>query len=138
MPEHEIEEFDWEKFKNTANAETFVKKAYYAAVKRLIKENHDKKNGTEEYHLDSMENILVRCLHITRGEIVEWVETREWATCKFPDMDKAIKVLKEMLPEYATSENVFPDREMAARVAQYIAKLLMKVQTLSQITCLSS
>lgn len=41
----DVPAFDWESFKKTPNAEEFVKKAYFASVKRIIREIDEHKNG---------------------------------------------------------------------------------------------
>ena len=58
--EHQVAEFDWGMFKNTPNAETFVRKAYYAAAQKLVRELYEGKSQTEEHHLKSMESLIAR------------------------------------------------------------------------------
>jgi hypothetical protein len=49
--QHDVAEFNWQQFKNTSNAEAFVKKAYIAAAQKLVRDIHEGKNQTEVHHL---------------------------------------------------------------------------------------
>ncbi|TRZ64969.1 MAG: hypothetical protein D4S02_09945 [Rhodocyclaceae bacterium] len=123
--EHLVAEFDWVMFKNTPNAEGFVRKAYYAAAQKLVRELHERKNQTEEHHLQSMENLIARSLKFTREEIEEWCECRDWSRAKFKDdvdAKKAIGRLKEHLPGMSSSEYAFPDK-LRIRAAEIVAEV---------------
>ena len=121
--EHLVAEFDWEVFKNTPNSEEFVRKAYYAAAKKFIRELHEGRNQTEEHHLQSMENLIARSLSFTQQEIKDWCEERDWSIVTFKgDREKALGFLKEQLPRLASSENDFPDRQRH-RAAEIVAEV---------------
>jgi hypothetical protein len=122
--EHQVAEFDWPAFKNTPNAEAFVKKAYFAAAQKLIRELHEGKSQTEEHHLQTMESLVARSLKFTREEIEEWCESRDWSTAKFTvEPSKAVRLLKEHLPNLSSSEATFPEhlRQRAAEVVAEVA-----------------
>lgn len=97
--------FDWESFKNTPNAEEFVKKAYSAAIIKIIREIEDHKNGSVETDLNSMETIIARSLSFTRAEIKGWIENRDWD--QIPDIAKFLPDIKRRLPELASRRNPF-------------------------------
>ncbi len=121
--EHQVAEFDWGVFKNTPNAEGFVRKAYYAAAQKLVRELYERKNQTEEHHLQSMESLIARSLKFTREEIEEWCECRDWTRAKFKtDAEKAICRLKEHLPGLSSSEYAFPNN-LRTRAAEIVAEV---------------
>lgn len=121
--EHEIPEFDWDKFKNTPNAEVFAKKAYLAAAQKNVRELYEKKNYTEEHHLHSMENLIAHSIKYTREEIEDWCECRDWSQAKFTiDSAKGIQFLKEHLPALSTMEFSFPEN-LRARAAEIVAEV---------------
>lgn len=122
--EQSVAEFNWEKFKNTPNAEAFVKKAYFAAAQKLTRELHESKSQTEEHHLQTMESLIARSLKFTKTEIQDWCESREWGRVTFKaDAEKAIGILKENLPKPSSSEFCFPInlRERAAEIIAEVA-----------------
>jgi hypothetical protein len=121
--EHQVAEFDWIVFKNTPNAEAFVKKAYYAAAKRLIREIHEGNRQTRDHHLQSMESLIARSLKFTREEIAEWCDSRDWGCAKFKvEPEKGISVLKEHLPGLSSSEYRFPEK-IRSRAAEIVAEV---------------
>lgn len=122
--EHSVPEFDWTAFKNEPNAEAFVKKAYIAVAQKLVRELHEKKNGTEQRHLQSMESLIARSLKFTRDEIEDWCESRDWSRARFEhDVEKGILLLKKHLPGLSSSEFAFPEklRERAAEIVAEVA-----------------
>lgn len=120
---HSVAEFDWSAFKNTPNAEAFVKKAYYAAAQKLVRELHEGKNQTEEHHLQTMESMIARSLKFTRDEIVEWLDSRDWSRVKFSgDPEKGIAFLKAHLPGLSSSEFLFPENSRS-RAAEIVAEV---------------
>jgi hypothetical protein len=124
--EQEVAAFDWRAFKNTANAEAFVKKAYYAAAQKLARELAEGKNQTEIHHLQTMESLIARSLKFTREEINEWCESRDWERAKFTiEREKAIRFLKENLPSLSSSDFTFREnlRERAAEIVAEVADL---------------
>lgn len=121
--EHAVAEFDWPTFKNTPNAEEFVKKSYYAAAQKLVRELHEGKNRTEDHHLHSMESLIARSLKFTREEIIEWCDSRNWALATFTtDPEKAIALLKEYLPNLSSSDFGFPE-QLRSRAAEVVAEV---------------
>ena len=106
--EGHIPEFHWESFKQTPNAEAFVKKAYVAAARKLIRELREEKNFMQEYHLESTEQIVARSIKFSKAEIKDWCASRDWTKATFKnDPSKGIQTLTEKLPKLATSESVF-------------------------------
>ena len=121
--EHQVAEFDWSTFKNTPNAEAFVKKAYYAAAKKLVREIHEGNRQTGDHHLQSMESLIARSLKFTREEIAEWCDSRDWGCAKFKvETEKGIAVLKEHLPGLSSSEFRFPEK-IRSRAAEIVAEV---------------
>ena len=121
--EHEVADFDWASFKNTPNAEAFVRKAYFAAAKKLVRELHEGKNQTEEHHLQSMDSLIARSLKFSREELVEWCESRDWSRASFKvEPQKAIQLLKEHLPGLSSSELAFPEH-LRLRAAEIVAEV---------------
>ncbi|WP_292936335.1 hypothetical protein [Noviherbaspirillum sp.] len=121
--EHAVPEFDWTTFKNLPNADAFVKKAYFSAAQKIVRELHEGKNGTELHHLQSVENLMARSLKFTREEIEDWCESREWAKAAFQvESDKAINFLKQNLPLLSTNESAFPGK-LRARAAEIVAEV---------------
>ena len=49
--EHKVPDFDWGLFKNTPNAEAFVKKAYFAAAQKLVRDLKEEKNSPDDVPL---------------------------------------------------------------------------------------
>lgn len=121
--EHSIAEFDWPTFKNTPNAEAFVKKAYYAAAQKHVRELHEGKNQTEDHHLQSMESLIARSLNFTREEIIEWCDSRDWTRARFTtEPEKAVALLKEYLPKLSSSDFGFPEK-LRTRAAEIVAEV---------------
>lgn len=119
--EGQVEEFDWDVFKNTPNAQEFVKKAYYSSAQKLIRDIYEKKNQTEIHHLQHMESLIARSLKFTKEEIEEWCESRDWSRANFAvDSEKGIRLLKENLPGLSSSEYSFPDK-LRTRAAEIVA-----------------
>lgn len=124
--EHEVPKFDWQSFKNLPNAEEFVKKAYFAAAQKLVREIHEGKNGTGEHHLQSMEALIARSLKFARVEIEEWCENRDWGNAGFVDeAERKIAFLKENLPLLSSNDAAFPEhlRKRAAEIVASIANI---------------
>lgn len=121
--EQAVAAFDWAAFKNTANAEAFAKKAYYAAAQKLARELAEGKNQTEAHHLQTMESLIARSLKFTKEEINEWCEIRDWDRAKFTtEREKGIRFLKENLPSLSSSEFAFPER-LRKRAAEIVAEV---------------
>ncbi len=112
--------FDWESFKHTPNAEEFVRKAYFAAVKKIIREIEDQKNGSVPSNLESTETVIARALSFTRAEIKEWIKTRDWSKAsQVPDINKFLPEIEKYLPELASRRNRF-SLEVSAKIADKI------------------
>lgn len=123
--QHDVAEFNWQTFKNTSNAEAFVKKAYVAAAQKLVRDIHEEKNQTEVHHLQSMESLIARSLKFNKNEIEEWCESREWTRAKFAagvDPTKAIATLKTNLPALSNSDFGFPEH-LRIRAAEIVAEI---------------
>jgi hypothetical protein len=94
------------------NAEQFVKKAYFAAVKKIIREVEESKNGSVASDLDSTESVIARSLAFTKDEITEWIKTRDWQRAtQVKDMVKLLPVIDRYLPILATRKNPFEEGE---------------------------
>jgi hypothetical protein len=121
--EHSVADFDWAAFKNTPNAEAFAKKAYAAAAQKLVRELYEGKNQTDDRHLQSMESLIARSLKFTRDEIVDWCDSRDWRRAKFTiPAEKAIKTLKEHLPNLSSDDFGFPEN-LRIRAAEIVAEV---------------
>ena len=121
--EGQVAEFNWELFKNTPNAAEFVRKAYFAAAQKLIRDIHENKNQTEEHHLQSIESLIARSLKFTKEEIEEWCESRDWARAKFSvEPEKGVRLLKEHLPGLSSSDYSFPEK-LRTRAAEIVAEV---------------
>lgn len=126
--EHEVPVFSWDEFKNLANAEAFVKKAYYAAAKRIVREIHENINGTNDSHIQSIESLIGRSIYFSQEEIRDWIDSRNWSYAQFSygvDKDEAIKFLSNNLPLVSTNDNAIPDklRNKAADIVAEIADI---------------
>ncbi len=118
----DIPDFDWTNFKNAPNAEEFVKKAYYASVKKIIREIDEKKNGSVISDLSTIESIIARSLTYTKDEINEWIKTRDWDRAnQVKDMGKLLPILKLRLPTLAARKNDFSDEESSKLADKVIA-----------------
>ena len=118
----DIPAFDLEKFMATPNAGEFVKKAYFAAVKKLIREIKELKNGSVASNLESFETIVARSLVFTKDEIVEWIETRDWTRAtQVKDMEKLLPDIKKYLPTLATRNHPFTQEKAKALADKVIA-----------------
>ena len=121
--EYRVPAFDWNVFKNTPNAEAFVKKAYFAAAQKLVRDLVEEKISTEEHHLESMEALVARSLKFTRQEIQDWCESRDWSVARFNvNPEAAIKTLKTHLPNLSSDEYAFP-LKLRTRAAELVAEV---------------
>jgi hypothetical protein len=108
----DVPEFDWESFKNTPNANEFVKRAYYAEVKKIIREIRETRNGTVETDLESFEAIITRSLSFTKQDIRDWMSTRDWnKAAEAKDIRKVVDYITPLLPEVALRKNPFPNED---------------------------
>jgi len=120
--EREAPQFVWEDFINAPNAERFAKKAYYAAVKRIIRELAEEAGPSGKHHLDSIENVIMRDLKFTQKEISDWCETRDWSKVTLKDRPTGIAILKESLPNIASG--IIPsEEEIRKRFSEIVGEL---------------
>lgn len=116
----DVPAFDWENFKNTPNAEEFVKKVYFASLKKIIRELDEHKNGSVESDLDSTETVIARALSFTQDEIKEWLKTRDWSKAKqVQDISKVLPEIEKHLPKLASRRNHFT-ADVSAKIADKI------------------
>ena len=111
----EVPSFDWIQFKNTPNAEQFVKKAYISAVKKIILETEVNQNRTNNFDLSSVESVITRSLSFTKSEIKEWIESRDWTGREY-----AKSIIEKNVSSLASRINPFTDND-AEKLAYTIA-----------------
>lgn len=122
--EREVPDFDWDTFRgNFPNAESFARKCYFAAVRRIIQEIEEGKNQTTEKHLESMEAVLVRSLFYTKQEVSDWLDNRDWKQCHGLKDDK-IGILKEKFLELTSAKTSPFDGKMREKLAHRIAEVV--------------
>lgn len=113
-------DFDLARFMATPNADEFVKKAYFATVKKIIREIEERKNGSVASDLTSIESVVARSLAFTKEEIVEWVKTRDWQRAnQVKDMEKLLPEIEKHLPSLATRRHPFSE-EIAGKLADKV------------------
>lgn len=116
--EREVPAFDWEGFKRCPNAAEFAQKAYFQAVRDLVREEERQQYPSDSLH--SMESVLTNSLSYTKKEIVEWIDSRDWdaAKLKIP-VDQATDILKKKLTKVSVVSAAEKDRlaEIIASVA---------------------
>lgn len=125
---HDVPDFDLEGFMRTPNAEEFVKKAYFAVIKKIIREIEEKKNGSVTADLASTEAVIARSLSFTKEEISEWIKTRDWTRAdQVKDTSKLLPVIKERLPDLAARKNPF-SAEVSAKLADKVIAAVADAQ----------
>lgn len=123
MLEYNVATFDWELFKNTPNAEAFVRKAYYAAAHKLVRDLAGEMNSTRQHHVLSMENLIARSLKFTRQEIMDWCESRDWSMANFTiEAEDGVRIMKDNLPKLSSDEFAFPS-QLRQRAAEIVAEV---------------
>lgn len=116
----EVPDFEFESFMRAPNVQEFIKKTYFATVKKIIREVEEKKNGSVSSDLLSYESIIARSLAYTREEISEWVGTRDWEKAKeVKNLDALLPILKKQLPALASRKHDF-DKNVAERLANIV------------------
>ena len=116
----EVPTFDLRGFLKTPNAEEFIKKFYYASVKKIIREIDETKNGSVIADLSTTEAIVARSLSFTKNEIKEWLKTRDWKRANtVKDMEKVLQVIERALPDLASRTHCFTPEE-AERLAEKV------------------
>lgn len=116
--EREVPAFDWESFKRCPNAAEFTQKAYFQAVRNLVREEAREQYPSDS--LDSMESVLTNSLSYTKDEIVEWIDSRDWGSAKLKiPTDQAADILKKKLTKVSVVNEAEKDRlaEIIASVA---------------------
>ena len=123
----EIENFDWEKFKNIPNAAAFVKKAYEREARQLMRQLHENKTNVSPHHVETMENVICKVLPITKKQIETWFDERNWDVIE-PLKGNAIKKqkLKEYLINLAHDDIPARDFDAAKRLALHILDVCNK------------
>jgi hypothetical protein len=121
---HDAPAFDLESFMKTPNAEEFIKKAYIASVKKIVREIEEKKNGSVTSDLDSTESVIARSLAFTKDDISEWIKTRDWERAsQVKDMTKLLPHLEKHLPTLASRRNPFSPEDAAKLADKVIASV---------------
>ena len=96
----EVLDFNWESFQRTPNAAEFVKKAYFAATKKVIRDLAEGNNRIQESDLQSYENLIACSLAVTKADLTAWCEGRDWSRAGFKiPLDQAIPRFKKILFE---------------------------------------
>lgn len=94
--EREVPAFDWEDFKRCPNAAEFAQKAYFQAIRELVRKEALQRYPADSLH--SMESVLTNALSYTKDEIVEWIDSRDWDSAKLKmPTEEATEILKKKL-----------------------------------------
>lgn len=121
--ENVVPDFDWEEFKCLPLAKEFTKKAYFAEVKKIIREiEEDNKNDTMPSDLQSIENVINRSLQFTKVEISEWLKKRNWDECQKSTNIKTINIFKKLALSFSQGEIVV-DKDMRDNFAIIVAQV---------------
>ena len=120
----EVPKFNLEDFLKTPNVEEFIKKSYYASVKKIIREIDEKKNGSVTADLSTTEAIVARSLSFTKEEIRDWLKARDWSRAtNVKDIDKVKRVIERALPELASRRHQFTPEEAMKLADKVIAAI---------------
>jgi hypothetical protein len=101
-----IPPFDWEAFKNTPNAQQFVKKAYIAEAKKQARIAAEKGVDSAPHIIRTMEEFLLIGVRFSADEIKEWLKTRDWSKAQFKKPEEGKKALEQYLPLVATDRGL--------------------------------
>ena len=121
---HDVPAFDFESFIKTPNGDEFIKMAYFSAVKKIIREIAEEKNGSVASDLESFESVIARSLVFTKEEILEWINTRDWQQANVKDIGKLLPQIEKRLPSLATRKHSFTEKqakELADKVVAAVA-----------------
>ena len=119
-----VPEFEFADFMKTPNVEEFVKKAYYASAKRIMREVWEMKNGSTVSDLQSTEAIVARSLTFTKEEISDWLKSRDWSRAlQVKNIEKIKAAMVEDLPQIAMRKTPFSP-EIAERIAYLVVAAL--------------
>lgn len=116
--ERAVPAFDWEDFKRCPNAAEFAQKAYFQAVRELVREEALQQFPADSLH--SMESVLTNSLSYTKDEVTEWIDSRDWASAKLKmPTEQATEILKKKLTKVSVVSAAEKDRlaEIIASVA---------------------
>lgn len=117
--------FDLQRILKTPNADEFIKKAYFASVKKIIREIEEKKNGSVTSDLASFEAVVARSLSFTKDEIKDWLDSRDWNRAnQVKDMSNLLPEIKKDLPKLASRKHPYPlekAEELAYKVIAAVA-----------------
>ena len=117
---HGMPAFALDDFLRAPNAEEFIKKAYFAAAKKLVRDIEERKNGTVASDLDSHEAVIARSLSFTKDDIKDWVRTRDWSRAQgVKNIEGLIPQIEKLLPDLANRRNHFTP-EVAAKLADKV------------------
>lgn len=104
--QREIPSFSLEEFMKAPNAAEFVKKAYYAAAKKISREVEENKNGSVPADLTTYEMIIARSINFTKSDINSWLATRDWARIESFEHHQSLRLdLEAWLPNLANRNN---------------------------------
>ena len=121
--EHEVPEFDWESFKNIPNARLFVERAYNSALQKLVRDIHLVQNGTREAHIQSLESVIARSVKVTKTEIEEWCEKRDWDDSDIKDKERSKQILFNILPKFSSNDYIVSNDSNRKLLAEIVASV---------------
>lgn len=117
---HDMPAFALDDFLRAPNAEEFIKKAYFAAAKKIVRDIEERKNGTVASDLDSHEAVIARSLSFTKDDIKDWVKTRDWSRAQgVKNINDLVEQIEKLLPDLANRRNHFTP-EVAAKLADKV------------------
>lgn len=127
---YEIEEFNWEKFKNLFNAADFVEKFYESEARELARRFHANESNTHPHHFETMENVIFKTIAITEKQIKAWFDGHDWDVIdELKGNEKLKQSVKEKLIELAHGD-ITPNIKISRyeKVGDFIMKVC-KVET---------
>lgn len=124
--------FEWENFKNTPNAEAFVKKAYIAACRKVIREIDSQQNRSDATDLASLETVIAKSLSFTKEEIRDWIKTRDWSRAsEVRDVSKLLPEIEKKFPALASRINPFPKEHSDLLAVKVVAAVADKADAVA-------
>ena len=128
-----IPAFDWESFKNTPNADVFVKKAYIAACRKIIREIDEKKKyQSSEADLSSTEAVIAKSISFTKSEIKDWLESRDWSKASdVQDIEKLLPAIRKRFPTLASRVNPFSQKDAEKLADKVVAAVSDKADAVA-------
>lgn len=127
----EIPSFEWDVFKNTPNAQEFVRRAYMAEAKKQARIAAEKGGELTCPVICSMEEFLLAALRFTKSDIQEWLATRDWESPDYNIPERSRALLKKVLPMVVTEHGLDAlhrqwSKEKRDKAYQYVADLADK------------